>query len=320
MRPAVVLCVLALVVPPAASARPVRSAIFFYPWYSNPSHDGGWAHWQQGGHAPPADIASVFYPARGVYSSGNAGTLRAQMHDLAVAGVDEVVSSWWGRDSIEAHRLAAVERAARRYRIDVAAQLEPYPGRTIASIGDDLAYLRAQGIHDVYVYRAADFAPADWRTLNLRLTGLRVFGQTALVGFAARAGFAGFYTYDVLVYGGAKFMRLCAQAHAHGLLCAPSVGPGYDAKAATGDVRVKPRDNGSTYDTMWRAALAADADIVTITSYNEWSEGTQIEPAGRGGRYESYNGAYGLHGRASEWAYIRETARWTARLARRPSP
>jgi hypothetical protein len=94
----------------------------------------------------------------------------------------------------------------------------------------------------------------------------------------------------------------------------PSVGPGYDAQPATGDVRIKARDDGATYDCMWRAALAAHADIVTITSYNEWSEGTQIEPAGHGGRYESYEGAYGLHGRAAERAYIHETARWTAEL------
>jgi glycoprotein endo-alpha-1,2-mannosidase len=82
-------------------------------------------------------------------------------------------------------------------------------------------------------------------------------------------------------------------------------------------MRVKPRLDGATYDSMWAAALRAGADMVTITSYNEWSEGTQIEPAGHGGRYESYAGAYGLAGRASEWAYIRETARWTSRLARR---
>ena len=52
---------------------------------------------------------------------------------------------------------------------------------------------------------------------------------------------------------------------------------------------------------MWAAAIHARADIVTITSYNEWHEGTQIEPAAppaRHGayRYLSYNGAWGLYG------------------------
>ncbi len=89
------------------------------------------------------------------------------------------------------------------------------------------------------------------------------------------------------------------------------MGPGYEAAAATGDTRVKPRLNGGTYDSMWRAANDAGADVVTITSYNEWSEGTQIEPAGHGGRYESYDGAYGLHGRAAARAYITRTKHWT---------
>jgi hypothetical protein len=71
---------------------------------------------------------------------------------------------------------------------------------------------------------------------------------------AARAGFTGFYTYDILLYDGAKFDRLCTQARTAGILCAPSVGPGYDAAAATGDTRVKPRLDGGTYDSMWRAA------------------------------------------------------------------
>jgi glycoprotein endo-alpha-1,2-mannosidase len=311
MRRFALVCALALGLAPVAAARPVRTAIFFYPWYSTPQHDGGYAHWQQAGHTPPLDIASEFYPARGAYSSADPAILRAQMRDIAAAGVDEVVSSWWGRGSVEAARLAAVRRAARRYRLAVAVQLEPYSGRTIESIGEDLAYLRTQHVRDVYVYRAADFTADAWQTLNLPLSGVRTFAQTGLVGFAARAGFTGFYTYDILVYGGAKFGRMCVEAHALRLLCAPSVGPGYDARSATGDPRVKPRDDGQTYDAMWAAALRALPDLVTITSYNEWSEGTQIEPAGRRSPYASYDGAYGLHGRAAQFAYVRATARWT---------
>ena len=313
IRP-LVLVLVALAWPAAASAAPVRSAIFFYPWYSTAAHDGGYAHWQQGSHTPPWDIGSVYFPARGAYSSADPHVLVAQMRDIRRARVDEVVSSWWGPGSPEDDRLPMIRRIARREGLNVAVQLEPYRGRSIASIGEDLVYLRGLGIHDVYVYRSEDFPAEAWATLPLKLSGVRTFAQTSRIGFAAKAGFDGFYTYDILVYGGDKFARLCAEAHAVKLLCAPSVGPGYDAEQATGDPNVKPRDNGATYDTMWRAAVAAGADLVTITSYNEWSEGTQIEPAGHGGRYESYAGAYGLRGRAAPYAYLRATRRWTDRF------
>jgi glycoprotein endo-alpha-1,2-mannosidase len=313
-RQLVALSAAALILPAAGLAAPVRSAIFFYPWYSNPLHDGVYTHWQQGLHTPPLDVASRFFPARGAYSSADPRILRAQMQEIRRAGIDEVVSSWWGWGSEEDVRLPAVLGAARRQGLRVAVQIEPYAGRSIASIASDLVHLRAVGIRDVYVYRAADFTAAEWGVLNLRLSGLRLFAQTNLVGFAATSGFSGFYTYDILLYGGDRFERYCTQARAAGILCAPSVGPGYDAGPATGDLRVKVRADGATYDSMWRAAVAAHADIVTITSYNEWSEGTQIEPAGHGGRYESYDGAYGLRGRAAQSAYLRATARWTAQL------
>jgi glycoprotein endo-alpha-1,2-mannosidase len=316
MRRSLLALVLLLAMPAAAVAAraPARSAIFFYPWYSNARHDGQYVHWAQGGHTPPFDIASAFFPLRGVYSSGDPLILRAQMKDIADSGVDEVVSSWWGRGSAEDRRLPAVMRAAKRRGLEVAVQLEPYEGRTIDSIAADLVYLRSLGIRDIYVYRTKDFTAEDWGRVTRQPMGLRLFGQTNLVGFAARAGFAGFYTYDIVVYDATKFDRLCKQARTLGILCAPSVGPGYDASAATGDIRVKDRLLGATYDTMWRAALNAGADLVTITSYNEWGEGTQIEPAGHGGRYESYDGAYGLHGRAAQRAYITRTAYWTSQF------
>jgi hypothetical protein len=320
MIAAVRLPVLALVlfvcVPGIAVAGAPQSAIFFYPWYSNALHDGTYRHWGQGGHQPPFDLASQFYPSRGPYSSADPRVLRAQMRDIASAGVDEVVSSWWGQGSPEDVRLPTVMRAARRFHLRVAVQLEPYPGRTIESIASDIAYLRGLGVRDVYVYRSEDLTAEDWWTVTSQPNGMRLFAQTNHVGFAARAGFAGFYTYDILLYDAAKFWRLCEQARAAGILCAPSVGPGYDAAAATGDTRVKPRLDGETYDSMWRAANAAGADIVTITSYNEWGEGTQIEAAGHGGRYESYDGAYGLHGRAAERAYITRTRYWTSQTGR----
>jgi glycoprotein endo-alpha-1,2-mannosidase len=303
---------------PASAQAATRVSAFYYPWYATSAEDGAYQHWSQHGHAPPDDIAAAFYPARGIYSSTDRLVTAEQMDELHVAGVDEVAVSWWGRGSAEDTRLPSVISAARAHGLTVAAHLEPYTGRTVASTVADVRYLRSLGIRTFYVYRALELPSLDWAAANgaLRSEGLTMIAQTALVGAAAAAGFDGVYTYDIVVYGGDKFMRLCRQTHKLHLLCAPSVGPGYDARRGSGDPKVKLRRNGATYDHMWRAAIAAGADRVTITSYNEWHEGTQIEPAalpGRHGRYRylSYDGAWGLHGLAAEYAYLVRTRYWS---------
>jgi hypothetical protein len=319
LRPFVLLVLLGLLTAGGARAS-AKTAIFYYPWYGSAARDGVYLHWEQNGRRPPLDIASHYYPARGAYSSGDPKVLAAQMRDIARAGVGEVVTSWWGWGSIEDVRLPTILRAAKRRGLSVAAHLEPYEGRTTASLGADIQHLRSLGISTFYVYRPLDFQVADWAQLNASMPGIRLFAQTRMVGFAKLAGFAGVYTYDVLQYGGGSFGRLCTDAHRAGLLCAPSVGPGYDAARATGDSRLKPRRDGFTYDAMWISALRARPDLVTITSYNEWGEGTQIEaakPQPAAGAYLSYDGAYGLRGRAAARGYLRRTACWTRVLAGR---
>jgi glycoprotein endo-alpha-1,2-mannosidase len=74
---------------------------------------------------------------------------------------------------------------------------------------------------------------------------------------------------------------------------------------------------------MWKGAIKSNADAVTITSYNEWHEGTQIEPArGRIARtaasvvFETYDGAYGLQGQPAARAYLDRTTFWAAAFGR----
>jgi glycoprotein endo-alpha-1,2-mannosidase len=296
----------------------VRSAIFYYPWYGNPSHDGAYEHWQQNGGRPPQRIASAYFPARGVYSSGDRALVIAQMREIAATGVDQVVVSWWGRGSLEDQRLAMTVGAARTAGLSAAAHVEPYRGRSAASVEEDVAHLRRLGITDLYVYGSDDLPTDEWAALNDRLAApVRVFAQTGRVALAAAGHFDGIYTYDVLSWGGGTFRRICTQAHAAGLLCAPSVGPGYNAERASGDIRVKPRRFGATYDAMWQAALGSDGDFVTITSYNEWHEGTQIEPARVRIGYRSYEAAWGRRGKQAERAYVDRTADWVTRLEER---
>jgi len=304
---------------PAASVEPGARdvAIFYYPWYSTPVRDGSWAHWYVERDGQPA-LSTPYFPMRGLYSSSNARIVAAQMREIARAGVGTVVVSWWGEGSPEDERLPVVRAAAEKYGLDIAIHLEPYVGRTPESTAEDIALLAEEGVEDFYLYDADRDPPAEWAEALAELEDVRVIGHTTLVGRAKASGFDGLYTYDVVTWNGSLFRRLCTQARQAGLLCAPSVGPGYDARRATRHDVVRPRLHGATYDRMWRSALRANADLVTITSYNEWQEGTQIEPALRREGMPGYEGAWGRHGAGAPRAYLAATARWAAarRLAR----
>jgi glycoprotein endo-alpha-1,2-mannosidase len=311
----------------ASAARPAavpEVSIFYYPWYGTPARDGAWVHWTI---PTTTSFASNYFPARGLYSSSNARVVQAQMREIAAAGVQEVISSWWGWGSPEDLRLPLVLRAARSAQLAVAVHLEPYPGRSAASVGSDLEHLRALGIKRFYVYHPFDIADADWAALRDSIPGIQLFAETRLAGHAAASHFDGIYTYDVLHVGGDDFRRICDAAHKLRLLCLPSVGPGYEASRATGDKHVKSRRDGKTYDSMWKGAIKANPDGVTITSYNEWHEGTQIEPAradatGTAAKlsYSSYDGAFGLHGKPARRAYLDRTAFWVRAFVRSLRP
>ena len=260
-------------------------------------------------------LSTPYYPSRGLYSSSNAKIVAAQMREIAAAGVETLVVSWWGFGSPEHDRLPLVVQAAQRQSLTIAIHLEPYHGRTPARAAEDIMRLHEEsGFTDFYVYDADRDPAASWWEALEPLENTRVFGHTTLVGRAKASGFDGLYTYDVVTWNGALFRRLCNQAHIAGLLCAPSVGPGYDARLATRDQAVRSRLDGTTYDRMWKTAIRADADLVTITSYNEWQEGTQIEPARLQVGRPSYEGAWGKNGVSAQRAYLAATAGWAARL------
>ena len=297
-----------------AAARAATVSIFYYPWYGTPARDGTWEHWDQNSHLPPGNLYSRFYPAQGPYSSSDAQVVGTQMAEIRAAGIDEIVVSWWGRGSGEDERLPLVVSAARAHGLLVGIHVEPYPGRSPQSVAADLQYLAIYGVRDVYIYHPRDFAASDWVAVNASAPAtMRLFAGTMFAGFAAAGHFAGVYTYDFVTYGPGAFLRFCQEAHAMHLVCAPSVGPGYDGRRAGEPPVGRPRLHGTTYDMLWSAALAASPDVVSITSFNEWGEGTQIEPAAVRVGYASYEGAWGLHGTPAQMAYLQRTSYWTAK-------
>src|SRR5260221_8813784 len=121
-----------------APARAGTVAIFYYPWYGTPLHDGAWVHWNQNAHKPPVDLYSRYYPATGPYSSADVTVVDQQMAEIAAAGVDEVVISWWGRGSATDKRLPLVLGSLRRHHLQPAIHLEPYADRSVATMAQDL--------------------------------------------------------------------------------------------------------------------------------------------------------------------------------------
>jgi hypothetical protein len=60
---------------------------------------------------------------------------------------------------------------------------------------------------------------------------------------------------------------------------------------------VVSRRDGSTYDATWEAALAVSPPWVVVASWNEWHEGSEIEPSHEHGR-----------------RYLEATRRWASRF------
>ena len=60
--------------------------------------------------------------------------------------------------------------------------------------------------------------------------------------------------------------------------------------------------------------MQADADVVSITSFNEWGEGTQVEPARAHVDQASGEASVDYADAGGERAYLERTARWAERL------
>lgn len=232
-------------------------------------------------------------------------------------------------------RLLVALDAAQAANASCSLHLEPYPGRTAESVREDLVHLRRTGVlrHPAltrvdgrplaFVYDSYHIAEGDWARLLAR-DGARSVRHTALDVYAvglwlardhgkqlAAGGFDGAYTYfgsQDMGFGARarNWQGMAGAAEMLRLSFWPCVAPGYD------DTRIRPwnsehttpRDGGATYRGRWRAALGAPRDSaavagVGVTSWNEWGEGTQIEPAAEGvarpaarwhqaGEYQSY--------------------------------
>jgi len=75
------------------------------------------------------------------------------------------------------------------------------------------------------------------------------------------------------------YSRYVSAIHAAGKKVLLPVHPGHDNRKIAEEPWVMPRRSGQTLKDFWKAAVDSGADIIGITSFNEWPESTVVEPA-----------------------------------------
>lgn len=151
-----------------------------------------------------------------------------------------------------------------------------------------------------YVYDSYQTSASDWATLlkvdsdiSIRNTELDAIFIGLIVEarhkmeLLVHSGFDGYYTYFASTgfsYGSNpnNWHSLMQYAQSRNAIFIPSVGPGYDDERVRpwNSQNTKPRGpDGHYYEHMFKTAVAVRPPIVSITSFNEWGEGSQIEEA-----------------------------------------
>lgn len=260
------------------------------------------------------DIGASFYPAIGCYSSNSDADLAVHMRQLRRAGVGVIAASWWGKGSYTDRATPKLLDMAAQHGIQINFHIEPFGGRNAKTTREAIVYIvEKYGSHPAfyrstppkrgnrpmfYVYDSYLTSAGDWATIlspGAENTIRNTKFDSVVIGlwvkehdgrFMLQGHFDGFYTYfaiDGFTYGATvdNWPKLADWARQNNLIFIPSVGPGYE------DRRIRPwngrnsrsREDGVYYDRMFKAAIDVDPPIISITSFNEWHEGTQIEPA-----------------------------------------
>jgi hypothetical protein len=314
--------------------------IYYYGWYGNPAYNGDWIHWQEHHHQPPWDIASSFYPKLGPYSSSDPTVLDQHMRWIASTGIQALIFSWWGKNDPSQDVARLVLDAAAQYDLKVSFLIEPYDGRTTKSICDDIEFLIAEfGQHPAFLHISRpttfenseenrplffiydpDYPEEELQFLNDTVHQSAydsiILLQSTDAELIERTHSDGIFAYEAYLNIMHFYEGIQKRVDQIGGLFVPCVAPGFSIDRFRKKISPinRKRKKGHAYDVWWRNTIASDPDFIAVLSFNEWHEGTQIEPAIRIQKiqppYLSYENAYAKTGIAAQFSYLRRTAYW----------
>ncbi len=261
-------------------ALPIRAA-FFYPWFPGA--------WTQKGFYPYTNYA----PSLGLYSSTDDNIIDKQLKLAARAHLQAFISSWWGQrtvtDSAFKHILARSERNGSPYqdmRWAIYYEQEGQGDPTVSQIVADLEYLAANYFNQPGYLRVNDrpvvfvFGDANdgcsmadrWTEARRQVLGGEIYLQ-----------FKVFPMYGTCVSEPEDWHQYSpVYGYDQQGNSSVSVSPGYWRK---GDAPRLARDP-VRFESDVKKMVASGAHWQLVTTWNEWGEGTAVEPADEwGNRY-----------------------------------
>jgi len=291
------LLVLGAALPPSVLAQsPPPVLAFYYAWFDQNTWTSGQS----------VDLPAVRY------NSADPATIERQVTQAAGAGIDVLVQSWYG-PQVENNQTETNFRAllatAQAHGLHAAVSFEtggPFFANAEAVTGalttllnthvPQPGYFRYQDKPVIFFWRQQRFSVEQWQAIRAQVdpnhTTLWIAEGTDLSYLAV---FDGHHLYSIAWAASpaaelAKWGdRVRAYETKNGVdrLWIATAMPGYDdTKLPRADAFSVPRRNGDYYRAAWQGAVASRPDMIIITSFNEWPEGTQIEPsAGYGNQY-----------------------------------
>lgn len=236
------------------------------------------------------------------YASANREAIARHVGQAQGAGIDALVLNWWGKGNPTEQNLKTLLDVAAEKGFRVAVDFDiNSPFMSPGTYGDHLAhlhsvhanhpaYLRWQGRPVVFFYNVARLPVSTWRNLRDRVdphrTALWIAEGTDL---SYQAVFDGHHLYSIawsnnippaqtLAKWGDR-VRKYNREHNTAKLWVATVMPGYDDRKARAGGFAVGRNGGEYYRACWQAAIASRPQWVMVNSFNEWPEGTYVEPS-----------------------------------------
>lgn len=266
----------------AHAQRPPLVLSFYYTWFDEKT----WS----------ADKVPDF-PAE-KYVSRDPNAMARHIRQARGAGIDAFVVSWWGVGNPTEDNFKTMLDLARGMDFKLAIDFEltsPFfrskddavrsLRHLISTHAQHPAYLRSEGKPVIFFWRQQLYSLDEWQAIRnavdperrtiwilegLDPTYLRVFDGLHLYMIAwAKNPQAELNKWPRRI-----------QAYGDDKIWVATVNPGADNRKTTqAEKVVRDREGGEYYRETWRAAFSSTPDWIMITSWNEWPEGTMIEPS-----------------------------------------